>query len=108
MLAHVCQTAGGSPRDESFVKTRLATKNDLHGILTVQHKCPEAAHWLAADYERLIDDPGGKVLVAELPTMDPPKILGFAAFHRIIDEVELCNMAVDPDHREQGIGRALL
>ncbi|MGA2630026.1 MAG: ribosomal protein S18-alanine N-acetyltransferase [Terriglobia bacterium] len=90
------------------MKTRLATKNDLHGILAVQHKCPEVARWLAADYERLIDDPGGKVLVAELPTMDPPKILGFAAFHRIIDEVELRNMAVDPDHREQGIGRALL
>jgi ribosomal-protein-alanine N-acetyltransferase len=40
--------------------------------------------------------------------MDPPKLLGFAAFHRVLDEVELRNMAVDPEHREQGIGKALL
>jgi ribosomal-protein-alanine N-acetyltransferase len=40
--------------------------------------------------------------------MDPPKLLGFAAFHRIIDEVEVRNMAVDPEHRQQGIGRGLL
>lgn len=90
------------------MRTRLATKDDIRGILVVQQKCPEAARWLAADYERLMDDPGGKVLVAELAATDSPKILGFAAFHRIIDEAELRNMAVDPDHRDQGIGRALL
>lgn len=90
------------------MKTRLATRNDIRGILAVQQKSPEAAHWLASDYERLLDHPGGIVLVAELPTMDPPKILGFAAVHRIIDEAELHNMAVDPGHREQGVGRALL
>jgi ribosomal-protein-alanine N-acetyltransferase len=90
------------------MRIRLATKDDVRGILAVQQRSPEAARWIASDYERLLEDPGGKVLVAELPTMDPPKILGFAAFHRVIDEVELRNMAVDPDHREQGIGRALL
>jgi ribosomal-protein-alanine N-acetyltransferase len=87
---------------------RLATKEDVRSILTVQQKSPEAARWTAGDYERLLEDPGGKTLVAELTTVDPPKILGFAAFHRIIDEVELRNMAVDPDHRLQGVGRALL
>lgn len=90
------------------MKIRLATKNDLRGILAVQQKSPEAARWTPGDYERLIEDPGGKVLVAELATTDPPKVLGFAAFHRVIDEVELRNMAVDPDHRQQGVARALL
>ena len=90
------------------MRIRLATKDDIHGILAVQQKSPEAARWTAGDYERLLDDPGGKIIVADLATMDPPKLLGFAAFHRIIDEVELRNMAVDPNHREQGIGRALL
>ena len=90
------------------MKIRLASKDDIRGILAVQQKSSEAARWTLGDYERLLEDPGGRVLVADLPTMDPPKILGFAAFHRIIDEVELRNMAVDPNHREQGIGRALL
>ncbi len=90
------------------MRIRLAGRDDLRTILALQEKSPETAHWTPDDYERLMEDPGGKILVAELPTMDPPKILGFAAFHRIIDEVELRNMAVDPEHRHQGVGRALL
>jgi len=91
------------------MKVRLYSKEDLHAIVALQAKCQEeTARWTAGDYQRLAEDPQGMVLVADLETMDPPKILGFAAFHRIIDEVELRNMAVDPDHREQGVGRALL
>jgi len=90
------------------MRIRLADKDDLRAIVAMQEKSPEAAHWTQDDYERLMDDAGGKILVAELPTMDPPKILGFAAFHRVIDEVEVRNMAVDPEHRHQGVGRALL
>jgi ribosomal-protein-alanine N-acetyltransferase len=37
-----------------------------------------------------------------------PKVVGFAALHRTIDEVELRNMAVDPEHQHQGVGKALL
>ena len=90
------------------MRIRLADKDDLRVIVAMQEKSPEAVHWTQDDYERLMDDAGGKILVAELPTMDPPKILGFAAFHRVIDEVEVRNMAVDPEHRHQGVGRALL
>jgi ribosomal-protein-alanine N-acetyltransferase len=90
------------------MKIRLADKDDLRAIVGLQQKAPEAAHWTLGDYERLMDDPGGTILVAELETMEPPKLLGFAAFHRVIDEVELRNMAVDPEHRQQGVGQALL
>ena len=90
------------------MRIRLFSKEDLSRILIVQGKSPEAAHWTEGDYLHLAEDPGGKILVADLDTMDPPKILGFAAFHRIIDEVELRNMAVDPEHRQQGVGKALL
>ncbi len=90
------------------MKIRLFNKDDIPWILAVQQKSSEAAHWTEGDYKHLAEDPGGKILVAELETMDPPKILGFAAFHRILDEVELRNMAVDPEHREQGVGKALL
>ena len=90
------------------MKVRLYSKEDLHRVVALQAKCPEAARWTAGDYERLAEQPGGKILVAELESMTPPKILGFAAFHRVIDEVELRNIAVDPDHRQQDVGRALL
>ena len=90
------------------MRIRLVRKDDLRAVLTLQQRAPEASRWTQGDYERLMEDPGGKILVADLDTMEPPKLLGFAAFHRIIDEVEVRNMAVDSQHRQQGVGRALL
>jgi ribosomal-protein-alanine acetyltransferase len=90
------------------MKIRQFAKDDVYQMLGVQEKCPEAAAWLVSDYLRLGEEPGGLILVAELETMEPPKVLGFAAFHRVIDEAELRNMAVDPEHQHQGVGRALL
>jgi ribosomal-protein-alanine N-acetyltransferase len=91
------------------MKIRQFVKEDVYQILAIQEKCREAADWLAADYLRLGEEPGGLILVAELGTMEPPpKILGFAAFHRVIDEAEVQNIAVHPEHRHQGVGRALL
>jgi ribosomal-protein-alanine N-acetyltransferase len=90
------------------MKIRQATQNDLRVVIAIQEKSREASRWLLSDYARLLDDSGGPILVAELPTLDPPRVVGFAAFHRIIDEAELFNMAVDPDFRRQGAARALL
>lgn len=90
------------------MKIRFASQDDLRSIVAIQEKSREAAQWLRSDYARLLDDSGGMVLVAEMPTLDPPRVVGFAAFHRIIDETELFNMAVDPDFRRQGAARAIL
>jgi ribosomal-protein-alanine acetyltransferase len=35
-------------------------------------------------------------------------VIGFCAFHRILDEAELQNLVVSPHHRRQGVARALL
>ena len=56
----------------------------------------------------LADNPGGMILIAEQETPAPSKALGFAAFHRVLDEAELRNIAVDPAHQRRGLGRALL
>ena len=90
------------------MKIRFATQSDLRFIVAIQEKCPEASQWMVRDYARLLDDSGGMILVGEMPTLDPPRVVGFAAFHRIIDETELFNMAVDPDFRRQGAAHALL
>ena len=90
------------------MKIRLATRDDLNAVVSLQQKSPGAASWRLSDYELLFEDPGGKILVAEVSPSVPPRVVGFAAFHRLLDEVELRNMAVDPDYRRQGIGRSLL
>ncbi|MGD0696072.1 MAG: ribosomal protein S18-alanine N-acetyltransferase [Terriglobia bacterium] len=90
------------------MKIRQFEREDLQTLLAVQNKNPLASRWIDADYLRLATGPGGMILVAELETMTPPKLLGFAAFQRLIDEAELLNIAVDPEHQNQGVGRELL
>jgi ribosomal-protein-alanine N-acetyltransferase len=90
------------------MRIRLFDRTDVPKILAIQDKAVEAARLTAADYQRLAENPRALILVAELDTTDPPKMLGFGAFHRIVDEAELYNLVVDPDHRQRGVGRALL
>jgi ribosomal-protein-alanine N-acetyltransferase len=90
------------------MKIRVFEREDLPSILSIQNKSAGAARWLDSDYSRLVSAPGGLVLVAELDSMTPPKVMGFAAFQRIIDEAELRNIAVDPEHQHQGVGKAIL
>ena len=90
------------------MNTRLFEREDLHSILAIQNKSGSAARWTGPDYLRLAAESGGMIVVAELETMTPPKILGFAAFQRLMDEAELQNIAVDKEHQHQGVGKAML
>jgi len=90
------------------MRVRQFEREDLESLLTIQSKNPAAARWTDGEYLALASDPGGVILVADVETMTPPKLLGFAAFRRVIDEAELLNMAVDPEHQRQGVGRAVL
>jgi len=90
------------------MKIRQFAIDDLGSVLEIQGKCPNAAHWPESDWLRLAKDAAGLVLIAELETATSPKIVGFAALHRVIDEAELRNLAVDPEHQHQGVAKALL
>jgi [ribosomal protein S18]-alanine N-acetyltransferase len=90
------------------MRVRQFEKQDLPEIFAIQAKNPQAAQWPDLEYAQIAADSRGTLLVAELETMTPPKVLGFAAFYRIIDEAELRNIAVDPAHYRQGVGRALV
>lgn len=90
------------------MKIRQFAREDLTTILAIQKSTPLAAQWSENDYLTLAGHPRGLMLVAEMETMQPPNVLGFAAFYRMLDEAELCNLAVHPEHQRRGIGRALL
>jgi len=90
------------------MRIRKASNDDLEAIVTIQSKTLQAAQWTQADYANLAGDPLGLILVAELDATTPPSMAGFAAFHRVMDEAELRNMAVDPAYQRQGVGRELL
>ena len=90
------------------MKLRAFAEHDLAAVYAIQLRCPLAAQWRAEDYLPLAHDPSGTILVAETGDSDPPVVAGFLAFHRVMDEAELRNIAVDPSHRQKGIARALM
>jgi len=89
------------------MRIRLLSQHDLAAIVKIQNSSAHAAFWGEADYERLADNPQGMILVAEQEGTTPADLLGFAAFHRVDEEAELWNLAVVPQHRRQGIAKAL-
>ncbi len=90
------------------MRVRKFHKEDLPAVLRIQAENKNAAQWLARDYEGLEYDPHGLLLVAELDTTIPPTVVGFVALHRIMDEAEVRNLAVDCEHQHRGYARALL
>ena len=70
------------------MRIRRFSNEDLAAIMSIQSKTPQAAQWTQADYASLAADPLGLILVAELDTVTPPMIVGFGAFHCVIDEAD--------------------
>jgi ribosomal-protein-alanine N-acetyltransferase len=90
------------------MKVRVFVGEDLAALYAIQLKCPQAAQWRQEDYLQLARDPGGTILVAEVEDAKTQEITGFAAFHRVMDEAEVRNIAIDPLHQRRGMARALL
>jgi ribosomal-protein-alanine acetyltransferase len=103
------------------MQIRNVKTDDLRAVLGIQTKCPQAAQWQESDYLQLASDPGGMLLVAvDEPTANKAKwpadqterrnekLAGFCVFHRVLDEAELRNLAVAPEHQCRGIAKALL
>jgi len=90
------------------MKVRAFAGDDVEAICAVQSKCPQASQWRQEDYLHLANDPGGTILVAEVEDARPPEVVGFAVFHRVLDEAELRNLAIEPSHQRKGFGRSLL
>ena len=84
---------------------RPATSADVPAILALERACSSAAHWSDAQYQ-LVFDPGATprlLLVAE-----ESSIAGFIMVRTLGPEWEIENVAVAPDFRGRGIGRALV
>ena len=106
------------------MNVRQFTEQELAAVLAIQSACPEAAQWREEDYTHLARDPAGLLLIAESEAVvsatsamgqeeqilgcNSASVLGFAAFCLIADEAELRNLAVAREHRQRGVGRALL
>ena len=85
---------------------RHATADDIPYIMAIELEAETAAHWPAAEYERIFE-PGGVARIA-LVVEYAGRIAGFIVARCIDQEWELENVAVRPTSRRQGLGRALV
>jgi ribosomal-protein-alanine N-acetyltransferase len=90
------------------IRIRSSTPEDLPSIVEIQNWAFPSGGWTATDYLRLAREPEGLLIIAELSEMMPCQMVGFAAVRRACDQAELLTLAVAPDYRCMGIGRALL
>lgn len=76
-------------------------RRDIDAVIAIQSASPEVAQWANADYD--FTDRGTCGWIAE----DGNRIAGFLIVRRVLDEIEILNMAVLSGSRRQGIGSKL-
>jgi ribosomal-protein-alanine N-acetyltransferase len=84
------------------MKLRPATLKDA-ALLGVMHETAFEAPWGEAEIAALLGGPGGFAVIAE---NDGP--LGFILCRAVGGEAEVLTLAVRPEARRQGLGRALV
>lgn len=86
------------------MKISSANASAIPFILSIQQASPYASQWSDEDYAASISQADRLVLIAAQDS----KVVGFLVASTAISEWELENIAVAPESRKQGIGRALL
>jgi ribosomal-protein-alanine N-acetyltransferase len=83
--------------------------DDLDAVLAIERvSFPHPWSRQAFLYE-LRENRVARLWVARLPSEDPdPPIVGYLCLWLVADEVHVTNFAVDPAHRQHGLGRHLL
>ena len=78
--------------------------DDLDAVLEIE-RASFTNPWTREMYRTELDNKG---LAHCLLAKDGEQAVGFCSFWRILDELHINNLAVAPERRRQGIGRALL
>ena len=83
----------------------LATADDLDAVLAIESRS-FTNPWTREMYLSELANAGVAFLF--LARDGAGDIVGFCSFWRIVDELHINNLAVDPAHRRRGIGSALI
>ena len=85
------------------MKIRAFEHADVDAVLEVQNLCPEIARWSVWDYDRVARGEMKGWIAKE-----GFELAGFLITRRILQDIEILNIAVRPGARRQGAGSALL
>ena len=84
-------------------RVRALKASDVGAVLAIQRASPEAAVWSEADYELAAGQESYAIV-----TEGQGGIGGFLVARAAAEELEILNMAVQPDLRRQGVASLLL
>lgn len=76
----------------------------IAGVKDLLDSCFGASAWSTESITAQLDKPDSYCAVA----VDEDKVVGYIAFEKILDEGSIVELAVDPEHRRQGMGRRLV
>ena len=88
------------------VAIRSAALNDVPAILAIERQAPNAAHWAAEQYQKLVDS--GIVLVAEEAAEGAGELCGFICAKAVAGEWEIENVVVAAEFLRRGIANELV
>ena len=88
------------------VVIRSAALNDVPAILTIEQQAPNAAHWTAEQYKKLVGS--GIVLVAEEAAEEAVDLCGFICVKVVAGEWEIENVVVAAEFLRRGIANELV
>ena len=76
----------------------------IAGVKDLLDSCFGVSAWSTESIAAQLDKPDSYCVVA----VDEEKVVGYIAFEKILDEGSIVELAVDPEHRRQGMGRRLV
>ena len=91
----------------NFVNYQITPMTTAHlpRVAALERVCFPADPWSENLFRAALDDPRAAILLAE---GESGGVLGYAVLFTVLDEGNLDNIAVAPEHRRQGIADALL
>ncbi len=95
----------GARDSQAPVEIREMREPDLEEVLEIE-KVSFPSPWSRGLFERELTTPFARSFVAR--RKGTPAVAGYMCFWLVDTECHLLNLAVHPQHREQGIGRGLL
>ena len=82
-------------------------REDLPAVLDIERRS-FAQPWSRAFFEKELATPFARLVVAAEAAVPRPQVIGYTCRWRVTDEVHLLNVAVHPERRGLGHGRALV
>lgn len=85
-------------------RIRAATSADVAAMAAIERQC-FSDPWSARSFREMLDADDTFGLVMETPAAG---VIGYLLARTVVDEAEILNLAIRPDHRRRGLARRLL